>query len=207
MNIRILNSFTKVKTIIFVVLIAIIFLVIILNIGYKRNKNVNNKTSQEIVQYISNISEYHSKIEVTVTSNKASNTYMLEQDYKDGVEQQIVKEPKNIEGLLITKNGNELKIEDTNLNITKIISNYEYLSDNCLDLSSFVKEYKENQEQLYEEKDNYIIMKLNRVGENKYTKQKLLYIDKNTYIPIKMQIKDANNNTRIDIKYNEINIK
>lgn len=207
MNTRILNSFTKVKIIIFVALITIIFLVIILNIGYKRHKNVNNKTSQEIVQYISNISEYHSKIEVTVTSNKASNTYMLEQDYKDGVEQQIVKEPKNIEGLLITKNGNELKIEDTNLNITKIISNYEYLSDNCLDLSSFVKEYKENQEQLYEEKDNYIIMKLNRVGENKYTKQKLLFIDKNTYIPMKMQIKDANNNTRIDIKYNEINIK
>lgn len=207
MNIRILNSFTKVKIIIFVVLITIVFLVIILNIGYKRDKNVNNKTSQEIVQYISNISEYNSKVEVTVTSNKTSNKYILEQNYKDGVEQQIVKEPKNIEGLSITKNGNELKIEDTNLNITKIISNYEYLSDNCLDLFSFVKEYNENQEKLYEEKDNYIIMKLNRVGENKYTKQKLLYIDKNTYIPMKMQIKDANNNTRIDIKYNEINIK
>lgn len=201
------SSFTKVKIIILSILILSIFLIIIFNMSYKKNETGNNKTSQEIVQYILNISEYYSKIEVEILNNRSTTKYIIEQEYKNGIEKHIVKEPKNIEGITIINEGNTLKIQDSVLNITKIINNYEYISDNCLDLSSFIREYKESDNQKYEENEQYIIMKVDRNGENRYTKQKLLYIDKNTYEPVKMQIKDTNNNTRIDIKYSEINIK
>lgn len=207
MKLNIHSSFTKVKIIILLILILSIFLIIIVNMSYKKNETGNNKTSQEIVQNILNISEYHSKIEVEIVNNRSTTKYIIEQEYKDGIEKHIVKEPKNIEGITIINEGNTLKIEDSVLNITKIINSYEYISDNCLDLSSFIKEYKESNNQKYEENEQYIIMKVDRNGENRYTKQKLLYIDKNTYEPVKMQIKDTNNNTRIDIKYSEINIK
>lgn len=207
MKLNIHSSFTKVKIIILSILILSIILIIIFNMSYKKNENGNNKTSQEIVQYILNISEYYSKIEVEIVNNRSTTKYIIEQEYKDGIEKHIVKEPKNIEGITIINEGNTLKIQDSVLNITKIINNYEYISDNCLDLSSFIKEYKESDNQKYEENEQYIIMKVDRNGENRYTKQKLLYIDKNTYEPVKMQIKDTNNNTRIDIKYSEINIK
>ena len=42
--------------------------------------------------------------------------------------------------------------------------------------------------------------------ENKYTKYKILYILKETGKPTKMEIKDINQNTLINIIYNEINI-
>lgn len=199
--------FTKGKIKIILIMIILIFLLIIFNMGYKTIKNVNNSSSQEIVNNILKISEYEAKIEVEVKNNRTTNKYMLEQEFKNGIEQQKVIKPENIEGLKIIKNGDTLKIEDTVLNITKIIQNYEYLSDNCLDLSNFIAEYKSNEKQDVREQDNYIIMCVNKNNKNRYTKQKLLYIDKNTYKPVKMQIKDANNNTRIDIKYNEINTK
>ena len=45
----------------------------------KNSKSGNNKTSQEIVDYILNISSYEVQVTVNVTSNKNSNKYILKQ--------------------------------------------------------------------------------------------------------------------------------
>ena len=55
---------------------------------------------------------------------------------------QEVIEPSNIAGVKIIKKDGQLKLENTRLNISTIYENYRYISDNCLDLSSFIKEYK-----------------------------------------------------------------
>ena len=49
----------------------------------KDSKCGNNKTSQEIVDYILNISSYEVQVTVNVTSNKNSNKYILKQTYQD----------------------------------------------------------------------------------------------------------------------------
>ena len=72
----------------------------------------NNKTSQEIVDYILNISSYEVNVTVNVTSNKNNNKYILKQTYQDKSKStQEVIEPSNIAGVKIENDGTNIKIE------------------------------------------------------------------------------------------------
>jgi len=99
------------------------------------------------------------------------------------------------------RNGSELKIENTNLNLSTIFENYEYLSDNCLDLSSFVKDFNQNETAKWKEENNQIIM---TTSQKEIEKE--LRIDRMTGKPQKLSIKWANKKTGIYILYNEVNI-
>ena len=200
----------KNKKIIFITLDVILILAILI-IFLLNKTNVkkigNNSTSQEIVDYILNISSYEAKIEVEVKSNKNTNKYILKQQYiSPDVATQEVLEPSNISGIKIIKKGNDLKLENTSLNLSNIFENYEYLADNALDLSCFIEDYKESQNSNYEEKDNKIIMNVQTKNENKYRQSKKLYIDKSTGNPLKMEITDTNQNITVYILYNEVKI-
>ena len=193
----------KNKKIIFITLVVILILAILI-IFLLNKTNVkkigNNSTSQEIVDYILNISSYEAKIEVEVKSNKNTNKYILKQQYiSPDVATQEVLEPSNISGIKIIKKGNDLKLENTSLNLSNIFENYEYLADNALDLSCFIEDYKESQNSNYEEKDNKIIMNVQTKNENKYRQSKKLYIDKSTGNPLKMEITDTNQNITVYI--------
>lgn len=200
----------KNKKIIFITLVVILILAILI-IFLLNKTNVkkigNNSTSQEIVDYILNISSYEAKIEVEVKSNKNTNKYILKQQYiSPDVATQEVLEPSNISGIKILKKGNDLKLENTSLNLSNIFENYEYLADNALDLSCFIEDYKKSQNSNYEEKDNKIIMNVQTKNENKYRQSKKLYIDKSTGNPLKMEITDINQNITVYILYNEVKI-
>ena len=49
-------------------------------------------------------------------------------------------------------------------------------------------------------------MKTKNNNENKYTENKILYINKETKLPTKLIIEDNNQNTTINIQYNEIEL-
>ena len=103
--------------IVFIILIIVGFILFFTKNTAKTFKIGNNKSSQEIVDYILNINSYETKITVDVKSNKNSNKYVLKQQYtKDNVLTQEVLEPTNIAGIKIVKNENSLKLENTNLN-------------------------------------------------------------------------------------------
>lgn len=105
----------------------------------------NNSTSQEIVDYILNISSYETEIDVEVKSNKNSNKYKIKQKYinKENNEQEVL-EPSNIQGVKIIKENNNLKIENTRLSLTRVIENYKDITQNNLDLISFIENYRNN---------------------------------------------------------------
>ena len=193
-------------------LISTLFIVIIVGMvscfiifPKKTAKNLkigNNTSSQEIVDYILNISSYETKIEVEVQNNKNQNKYILKQQYKgpDRIEQEVI-EPNNIAGFKISKEGNQLKIENTNLSLSSIFENYEYVADNVLDLCSFIKDYQSDEKADWKEENNQIIMTIKQ--ENAERK---LFIDRNTGKPQKMEVKWVNKNTTVYILYNEVNI-
>ena len=173
----------------------------------KNSKSGNNKTSQEIVDYILNISSYEVQVTVNVTSNKNSNKYILKQIYQSpnkGMQEVI--EPSNIEGIKIENDGKNLKLENSQLNLNKILENYNYLGDNCLDLYSFIEDYKQDNKSKFEEKDTEIIMKTCSNIENIYIQEKILHIDKKTMNPTQMEIKDNKQKTTINILYNEVKV-
>ena len=213
---RQLKPLPKLIFILFIILIiaAIIFCI---SSKQKNNKNSNNMaknfkignntTSQEIVDHILNISSYEAEIEVEVKSNKNSNKYKIKQTYINSENStQEVLEPDNIKGIKITRENNKLKIENTKLNLTKITENYKELTQNNLDLSSFIDNYKSNKNSKYSEENNQIIMETTAKSDNNYQKYEKLYVSKESGKPTKMEIKDTNQNTIIYIIYNEINI-
>ena len=193
----------------------LMLLIIILVIGgiifyknrVKDSKSGNNKTSQEIVDYILNISSYEVQVAVNVTSNKNSNKYNLKQTYQSpNTSMQEVIEPSNIAGVRVEKDGTNLKLENSQLNLNTILENYNYLGDNCLDLYSFIEDYKQDSNSNYEEKDTEIIMKASSNIENIYVQEKILHIDKKTMNPTQMEIKDNQKKTTIYILYNEVKV-
>lgn len=165
------------------------------------SKNGNNIISQGMEQDILNLKSYNLVAEIEVKSNKNENKYLIKQRYdkkenEEIIEQEVL-EPSNIAGLKIIKKDNNLVIENSELNLKTVYENYEYISDNCLDLISFIKEFKNNKESNYNKEKETTILKVNN---------KTLYIDNKTNKPIKMEIKDANKNNVVYILYKEINL-
>lgn len=189
------------KKYILFICIAIIILLILFFICkkvFKNNKYGDNMNSQEIVDYILNINSYKAKIYIETVSNKSNNKYIIEQEYNTENEDiMTILEPKNIEGIKIIKNDGTLKIENNNLNLSKIYENYNELQDNDIDLSSFIKDYRTSSDSSYKENENEIIMSTNN---------KVLYIDRKKVLPLKLIITNNNQKTTINIKYNEIEL-
>ena len=191
----------KKKKICVFLIFLIITLVLIFYIFFNNNtaKNLkigNNTTSQEIIESILNINSYEAEIEVKVESNKNQNIYVIKQNYngKDNNKQEIL-EPSNIAGVKIIKEGKKLTLENTNLKLSSIFENYEYISDNNLDLCTFIEDYKKNSESNYKENNEELIMK---------TSNKELYIDRKTGKPTKMEIVDTNKKIAVYIVYKEV---
>lgn len=191
-----------------IVVLELIFLLIMNNNMAKNLKIGNNTNSQEIVNNILNISSYESTIDVEIKSNKNNNKYVIKQKYlnEDENSQEVI-EPNNIAGIKISKNKNNLKIENSKLGVEKILENYEEITNNYLDLYAFINDYKNNQNSKYKEENEMIEMNTTTETKNIYTKYETLYVSKNTEKPIKMEIKDTNQNLIVYIIYKEINIK
>lgn len=202
------NNMKKRKNIFIGFAVMILLGVIIFTIFFRKNmsKNFkigNNSTSQEIIDYILNIGSYNTQIEVEVNSNKNTNKYILKQEYiSPDINSQEVLEPTNIAGVKIIRDGQNLRLENTNLNLSTVFEKYEYIADNDLDLSSFIKDYKGNNDSKFEEKNEQLILKTSLVNN----KTKILYIDKSTATPTKMIITDYNKNSTIYILYNKVNV-
>ena len=196
----------KFALVILIILIITIGLIILKNV-IKKTKIGNNMNSQEIVDYILNIKSYKSNINVQVNSNKNKNKYVLEQEYNtENGSVQIVIEPSNIAGTKIVLKDENLKVENTKLNLSQIFENYKGLEDNSLDLICFIHDYKASDKSDYDENEKEIIMKTKNSNKNKYNQNKVLYIDKENKLPTKLIIEDNNQNMTINIQYNSIEI-
>ena len=191
------------------VLVTSVIIYFFIKNNYKNLKSGNNmsiKNLNEIEEYILSIRSYNAKIEVEIQSNKNKNKYVLEQKYAEpNVQKQIVLEPSNIEGLETIFDGNNLKINNTKLNLSTVYENYSDVTSNFLWLNTFTEEYKkmiETGKQNIIEQNGIIIMEIKDADEL----NKKLYIDRKTGKPIKMQIKNVSKNTTVYILYNEIEI-
>ena len=194
------------KMLLIVVVSFIIFLILFFIIYYKTKNNGNtiNKLTNNLEEYILNISSYEAELEVTVESNKTTNKYKLKQLYcKPNLIKQTVIEPSNIKNLSMIYDGRNMKLENTNLSLSKIYENYTCINENILWLNSFIENYNNNSKIFKKEKD-IIVENNNRY--NNYNVKQILYIDKNKKVPVKMEIYDNNKNTKIYIKYNEITL-
>ena len=191
-----------IKISIFIILALMILIIFIL--VNKKNKIGNNINGQEMESNILNTNYYELIADIEIKSNKNQNKYVIKQKYQKNEKEnnieteQEVLEPSNIAGVKIIKQNNKLIIENTNLDLKSIYENYNYISDNNLDLITFIEEYKNDSNKICKTEKEELIMKV---------KNKTLYIDKKTNKPIKMEIQDANKNIAVYILYREVSFK
>ena len=199
--------------VIVILLAVLIFYIFFAKNNYKifeTGNTMSNKNIEEIEEYILNINSYEAKIEVTVESNKNTNKYVLLQQYVSPNQyKQTVLEPSNIEGTEIVYDGQNLKVSNSKLNVSKLYENYAYAVSNVLCLESFIADYQEsknmNANKSYEENEEYVMEAEIKEG-NVYTKNEKLYISKSTGKPTRLLIEDVNEKTLVYILYNEIKI-
>lgn len=188
------------------ILILILFVIFFAFFMVKNFKSGNNKSSQGMVNDILNMKTYNTIIEVEVKSNKNQNKYVIKQVYNSENENsQEVIEPSNISGVKIIKTNGDLKLENSKLNLISVFQNYIYLSENDLDLSSFISDYRNNENSNYTENNDEIVMRTEKVNSNN-KKIKKLYINKKNGKVEKMEIEDTNKKTAVYILYREVNV-
>lgn len=188
------------------ILILILFVIFFAFFMVKNFKSGNNKSSQDMVNDILNMKTYNTIIEVEVKSNKNQNRYVIKQVYNSENENsQEVIEPSNISGVKIIKTNGDLKLENSKLNLISVFQNYIYLSENDLDLSSFISDYRNNENSNYTENNDEIVMITEKVNSNN-KKIKKLYINKKNGKVEKMEIEDTNKKTAVYILYREVNV-
>ena len=188
------------------ILILILFVIFFAFFMVKNFKSGNNKSSQDMVNDILNMKTYNTIIEVKVKSNKNQNKYVIKQVYNSENENsQEVIEPSNISGVKIIKTNGDLKLENSKLNLISVFQNYIYLSENDLDLSSFISDYRNNENSNYTENNDEIVMRTEKVNSNN-KKIKKLYINKKNGKVEKMEIEDTNKKTAVYILYREVNV-
>ncbi len=199
----------KIMTI--VILIIIIISIFFIKINYKSSKignNMSNKSADEIEEYILDINSYELTANITIESNKNRNIYVAKEECikENNIFKQEILEPENVRGITFIYDGTSLKVENTNLNLSKIYENYNYIGENSITLMSFINDYKESDESNISEDNNEIILQTKLKNGNKYMSYKKLYINKDTGSPTKLEIQDITQNTSIYILYNEIKI-
>lgn len=199
------------KIITIATIIVIIIIVFFIKFNYKNIKSGNNitiKSADDVKKYILGINSYEATFKVEINSNKNNNSYVIKEQYvkENGIYKQEVLEPENIKGLKTIYDGSSLKIENSNINLSKIYENYQCIGDNVLSLSCFIDDFLDSGENKIIDNENEIILETSAKNGNKYINHKKLYIDKKTSNPTKMEIQDVTQKNIIYILYNEIKI-
>ena len=199
------NKKRKIILISLIILLVAIILYFFLIKPYKTIKigNTISKSTEEIKNYILNISSYEVTAEITVYSNKNQNQYVVKQKYEEeeNTFKQEVLEPENIKGLTTIYDGKQLTIQNTNLELSHVYENYPFIGDNTLDLCSFVEDLKNSNQPICMEEENEI-----RLEVQKEKMTKILVVNKETSMPSEMVIQDINKNILVYIKYKEIEL-
>lgn len=200
----------KLKKIVIFIIIFCMFFGILYYKNFLFGNNISkNRNSNQIEDILNSIENYGAEINVTVSSNKTQNSYVINQEVDGDFSKQEVKKGQNIEGVKIELSQNNLKISNTKLNLEKVYKNYSNLLNHAMFLNSFVSDYKNeaNDSNCFEENGELILeVKLNN-NQNTYIQYKKLYVDSKTRKPTKLEIKDNTKKETICIVYNNIELK
>lgn len=196
------------KILAFIIIIIVILLIcnFFIKSNYKTELNGNNKNIQEIEQYILNVTSYKAKINVTVSSNKNANFYEFQQEVRgQSYSKQLALSPDSLAGMEIIYENGVITIQNTQYSLSNIYENYPFISTNSLFLTSFIEGYRNSESKKVEEVNGKIQMSyISKI--NKYNNKQILYINKANLEPENLQVFDMNNELKVDIKYNEIEL-
>lgn len=175
------------------------------------NRGMSADIYERIYEQYNQLNSYHSKIRMTVTSNKTTKTYVMNQYYKAPDRYKIeILEPEDIRGLVTVYSGSnvttiypEIQGKFTLMNFTPIDKSYIFISD------FFETYYKSEQTAVFmvnKAESRQTVLEANIPGSNIYRFNQKMWIDNNTLRPLKMEIYDIKKKAVISITYDEVEL-
>ena len=201
-----MGKWFKILAFIIIIIVTLLIWNFFVKTNYKTEQNGNNKNIQEIEQYILNVTSYKAKINVTVSSNKNANFYEFEQEVRgQSYSKQLALSPDSLAGMEIIYENGVITIQNTQYSLSNIYENCPFVSTNSLFLTSFIEGYRNSDSKKIAEVDGKIQMSyISKI--NKYNNRQILYINKAKLEPENLQVYDINNELKVDIKYNEVEL-
>ncbi|MBQ7411211.1 MAG: hypothetical protein IJW20_07515 [Clostridia bacterium] len=195
------------KKIVFIFAIICITVFLIFYYIFLRSGNNKFRNQNELLEDIfEKLESYEANVDVTIKSNKNENLYNMIQIVDEDYSKVILNSPENVKGLTLEIKDGNLIISNESANFIKEFKNYKSVVNNSLFLSSFIKDFENNESTIYEE-NGEILIEILLENENTYKKIKVLYLDKEKKLPKKLIIKDNTQNINTSIIYNDIKIK
>ena len=178
--------------------------------GYKFFRTGNNKNIEsidELGEYILNISNYEIEANVTIYSNKNSNTYRFTEYKMNEYQKQEIFNEEDNNSIVIENDGDKLTIKNTLLDLTQVFENYEEVAKNTIGFDAFLDDYNNSDSvNISEDEKYYLIFVKVKNSSNKYIQNKTLFVDKKSGKAEKIEVKDINNNSTIVIEYTRFQI-
>lgn len=184
------------KLIFFVIILLLILIFLYYNTSIFGNNIIVKDENKVAKACLDSFYNYEAEIEVTVKSNKTTNTYEMKQKVEGDYSYFEVTSTGKIKGLKVEFENKTLKFTNTELKLNRIYDNYEGIMKNSLFLNNFADEYKSTNSTTYKENNTFIFETDN--GKKK------LYVSGETLKPEKLEIKDNTKNTVICIVYKRI---
>lgn len=192
-------------------ILCMIFLLLIFAFcGYKFFRTGNNKNIEsigELGEHILNISNYEIEANVTIYSNKNSNTYRFTEYKMNEYQKQEIFNEEDNNSIVIENDGDKLTIKNTLLDLTQVFENYEEVTKNTIGFDAFLDDYNNSDSvNISEDEKYYLIFVKVKNSSNKYIQNKTLFMDKKSGKAEKIEVKDINNNSTIVIEYTRFQI-
>lgn len=184
-------------------LLLIIILVITLLVGCNVNKD--EKIINKIQKLYDESLGYEVKLEMKVITDDKETLYKMKEKFlRDGDVSLEILEPNQSKGITIEYKGDKIFLNHASIKQSislKMVKSF----DKGILLSSFYEDLdniNSLEEKKIDGKDYFVIEHLPK-KTNKYNSKKNIYLDKKELNPYMMEVKDADDNIRMIIKYDE----
>lgn len=162
-----------------------------------------------IQKSLNNINTYECEAKITIVGNKSSKDYKVYHKFKKPNKYIVeIIEPKDNKGNKTMYNGKQVYLYNNSIDQYEILKSYNISEEKMLFIGYFLRnlnmvEEVDIDEEKIEDKD-YITIKIDIPGNNKYRVYEKLWVDKKTHMPYKLTIFNESDKETVNVIYKDI---
>lgn len=190
------------------ILLIVLSIITMISLSACREKTKEEEFN-DIQKTFSNINNYTSLAEITVTGNKSSESFKAKHVFErpNKYVSEII-EPKNNAGNKAIYSGERAYLYNKKVNQYTILKEVKTSDEKALFLGYFlrnlniVSDLEISRETI--DQDKYLVIGIDMPGNNTYRYYEKLWIDTKTHLPLKLIIYDDKNKETVNVEYKDV---
>lgn len=190
------------------ILLIFLSIITIISLSACREKTKEEEFN-DIQKTFSNINNYTSLAEITVTGNKSSKSFKVKHVFeRPNKYVSEILEPKNNLGNKTIYSGERAYLYNKKIDQYTILKEVKASDEKALFLGYFlrnlnaVSDLEISRETI--DQDKYLVIGIEMPGNNTYRHYEKLWIDTKTHLPLKLIIYDDDNKETVNVEYKDV---